>query len=203
MPETLTIRLTRRIAGVRVFDAAGDACAGPPLMESDEEPMASERIETAIHAERARMAAELEQQKSRFAQLCQTVGAVAADLDRLHQETLANNRTDIARLAVEIARKILRHKVSQGDYDIQAIIEEALKRAPTRQDIVIHLNPEDLTPCQQHQQENPDSPFARLELMADWSVGRGECLVETPKGIVKSFIEEHLGRISEALEKVG
>ena len=73
---------------------------------------------------------------------------------------------------------------------------------PARQDIVIRLNPEDLPQCQQHQQENPDSPFAELEFTADWSVGRGECLVETPKGIVKSFIEEHLERISEALQKV-
>jgi flagellar assembly protein FliH len=196
--ETLTIQFARPLAGVRVLDAADDARACPFGMESDEERTAGERLETIVQAERA----QLEHQKNRFAELCQTVGAVAANLEKLYRETLANNRTDIAGLAVEIARKILRHKVAQGDYDIQAIIEEALKRAPTRQDIVIRLNPEDLPRCQQHQQENPDSPFAELGFMADWSVGRGECLVETPKGIVKSFIEEHLDRISEALEKV-
>ena len=45
--------------------------------------------------------------------------------------------------------------------------------------------------------------FTELEFTPDWSIGRGECLVETPKGIVKSFLEEHLERISEALQKVG
>jgi len=81
-------------------------------------------------------------------------------------------------------------------------VEEALKRAPTRQDIIVRLNPEDLPLCQQLQQENPQDAFSKLEFTADWSVGRGECLVETPKGVIRSFIEEHLERIGEALEKV-
>lgn len=198
MPKTLTIQLALPIARVRVLRAdAGSFAPG-----SDEERAAAERIDNIIQAERARMAEELKRQRSQVAELCQTIGNIAKSLDKLHQETVANNRAEIARLAVEIARKILMQKVIQGDYDIQAIVEEALKRAPTHQNIVIRLNPEDLPRCQQHQQENPDSPFAELEFAADWSVGRGECLVETPKGIVKSFIEEHLERIGEALQKV-
>ena len=64
------------------------------------------------------------------------------------------------------------------------------------------LNPEDLPGCRKLQEEGPENPFTELELTADWSIGRGECLIETPKGIVKSFIEEHLERIGEALQKV-
>jgi flagellar biosynthesis/type III secretory pathway protein FliH len=202
MPGPLTIQLARRITGVRVLNTAGEARGGPAPMDSQEGLAATERIETAIQAERARMAAELERQKGRFSQSCQTVDAIAANLGKLYQDTMANNHADIVKLAVEIARKILKHKVSQGDYDIQAIVEESLKRAPTRQNIVIRLHPEDLGPCQRYQQENPGNPFAELVFTADWSVGRGECLVETPKGIVKSFIEEHLEHISEALQKV-
>jgi flagellar biosynthesis/type III secretory pathway protein FliH len=202
MPEPMTIQLARPIAGVRVLGTTGRAYADPASMEDNDGQAAAERIESAIQAERARMAAELERQKNRFSQSCQTVDALAANLEKLYQETMANNRADIVKLAVEIARKILKHKVSQGDYDIQAIVEESLKRAPTRQDIVIRLNPEDLGPCQRYQQENPGNPFAELAFTADWSIGRGECLVETPKGIVKSFIEEHLEHISEALQKV-
>jgi len=81
-------------------------------------------------------------------------------------------------------------------------VEEALKESPTRRNIVVHLNPEDVAPCRELQRQNPQSPFAGLEFTADRSIGRGECLVETPKGIVTSFIEEHLERISEALQKV-
>jgi len=204
MPGLLTLQLARRITAVRIPDKAGKAKAGevPVSTEGPDSQAATERIESLIQAERARMAAELDRQKSQFSQSCQTVNAIAANLETLYQETLAENPADIVKLAVEIARKIVHHKVSQGDYDIQAIIEEALKRAPTRQDIVIRLNPEDLGPCQRYQQETPGSPFAELTFTADLSIGRGECLVETPKVIVKSFIEEHLAHISEALQKV-
>jgi flagellar biosynthesis/type III secretory pathway protein FliH len=144
----------------------------------------------------------LQPQKDELAHLMETVNGIADGLNKLHEETLACHRAEIAKLAVEIARKILMYKVGKGDYELQAIVEEALKRAPTRQNTVIRLNPEDLPRCQQLQRQNPQSPFAELELMADWSIGRAECLVETPKGIVKSFIEEHLERIGEALGKV-
>lgn len=202
MAQMLTIQLARPIARVRVLQVAGSARAGSDPVKGDPVQSGADSVLAAVQAERAHIAQELEQQNARFDQLCQTAGGIAEKLDRLYQDTLEGNRAEIARLAVEIARKILSHKVAQGDYDIQAIIEEALKRAPTRQSTVIRLNPEDLPRCQQHQQENPDSPFAELEFAADWSVGRGECLVETPKGIVKSFIEEHLERIGEALQKV-
>jgi len=198
MPKMLTIQLARPIARVRVLRATG----GPFVAGSDEERAAAERLDSVIQAERARMAEELKRQKSQFTELCETVGSIAKSLDQLYQETLTNNRAEIARLAVEIARQILMRNVAQGDYDIQAIVEEALKQAPTHKSIVIRLNPEDLPRCQQYQQENPDSPFAELEFAADWSVGRGKCLLESPKGIVKSFLEEHLERIGEALQKV-
>jgi len=202
MPALLTLQLAQRIEAVRVFSAAEETSASPRPAQNNDEQAATERIESVIQAERARMAAELDRQKGQFSLSCQTVDAIAANLTKLYQDTLADNRADIVKLAVEIARKILQYKVSQGDYDIQAIVEEALKRAPARQNIVIRLNPDDLGPCQKYQQENPGGPFAELTLTADWSVGRGECLVETPKGIVKSFIEENLEHISEAFQKV-
>ena len=144
----------------------------------------------------------LQQQKDELDRLLKSVGSIADSLHKLHEETLEGNRAEIARLAVEIARRILMYKIGKGDYEIQAIVEEALKRAPTRQNVVVRLNPEDVPRCQQLQKENPQSPLAELEFTADWNISRGECLVETPKGIIRSFIEEHLEHISEALQKV-
>jgi len=198
----LTIQVARPIAGVRVLHAVGRPQAAPPAPTGPEDAAAAQQLERAIQAERARLAKEFEQQSVQLSRLCQTAGSIAENLDKLYQETLASNRAEIARLAVEIARKILVCKIAQGDYDIQAIVEEALKRAPTRQQIVIRLNPQDLPRCQQYQQENPEDPFAGLEFTADPEIGPGECLVETPKGIVKSFIEEHLEHVGEALRKV-
>jgi flagellar assembly protein FliH len=188
MPEMLIIPVPQPIAAVSVSSAPQGAVTTAGVKQD------------AIHE--MCVTKELEQQKAQLAGLCQSVESIVTSLRTLHQETLASNHTEIARLAIEIARKILMHKTGQGDYDIQAIVEEALKRAPTRQNIMIRLNPEDLPLCQQLQRESPQSPFAELELTTDWGIGRGECLVETPKGIVPSFIEEHLDRIGEALRRV-
>jgi flagellar biosynthesis/type III secretory pathway protein FliH len=202
VPQVLTIQVAGPISGVRVLDSDGGLPPGTTVPAGRDNASTARQLEAAIEAERARLARESEQKNAQFDRLCRTAGSIAGNLDKLYQETLAGNRSEIARLAVEIARKILVCKIAQGDYDIQAIVEEALKRAPTRQQIVIRLNPQDLPRCQQYQQENPEDPFAGLELAADPGIGPGECLVETPKGIVKSFIEEHLERIGEALKGI-
>jgi len=200
MPETLTVNLARPITGLRVVDATGHDV---PTGNGPEAPGAgggAERL-VAAQSENLRRLQELEEQEGNLAQLCETIDGIATKLNAYHQETIAQSRSDIAKLAVEIARKILKWKMNEGDYDIQAVVEEALKQAPTRQNLVVRVNPEDLPQCQQLQRQQPDSQFAELDLVADWSVARADCLIETPKGIVRSFVEEHLERIAEALAK--
>jgi len=88
-----------------------------------------------------------------------------------------------------------------GEYEIQSIVKEALNNAPTRQDIVVHLNPEDLAECQRVLQNEPDGTLTDVKFVSDSNIGRAECLLESPKGIVESMINEHLDRISKALKK--
>jgi flagellar assembly protein FliH len=191
MTQMPTIHLRQPIVTASVIDAeqlrVEPALANP---QPGTRPPPSDDSDTESRPQNAELARRLE-----------IVNGLAGGLHQLHEQTLVHNRAEIARLAVEIARRILMWKAGQGDYESQAIVEEALKRAPTRQNIVVRLNPEDLSRCQQLQKADPQSPFAELEFTADWSIGRGECLVETPKGIVQSFIEEHLEHIREALAK--
>ena len=201
MPQMKTINLMQPIATAYVIDAQQFRIADcGPGSESGVTTLQMEP--TAAHPQSEDLSKELQRQLAELARRLETVNSIAGGLTTLHEQTLASNRVEIAKLAVEIARKILMYKVGKNDYEIQAVVEEALKQAPARQNVVVRLNPEDLARCQQLQQENRQSPFAELEFTADWSIGRGECLVETPKGIVKSFIEEHLERISGALQKV-
>lgn len=198
MSEALTINLPKPVAGLRLIDEPGQEAPPQGLPMADEVQRARPGV---TEADDHLVSEAMKKHQDDLAQLCQTVNSLAGKLNDLHQQTVAQHRGDIARLAVEIARKILTHKVNQGEYDIPTIIEEALKRAPTRQNLVVRVNPEDLATCQKFQQENPGTQFAELDLVADWGIARADCLVETPKGIVKSFVEEHLSRIGEALEK--
>jgi flagellar biosynthesis/type III secretory pathway protein FliH len=153
---------------------------------------------------------DIEKQKAEIAQLCQTLKALANQLNRFYDELLAMQKGEIARLSVEIARKILMQKVQKEDYKIESIVEAALENAPTHQDVVVRLHPEDLAQLQRLQssdtarshQAGSGGLFPGIEFVPDASIGRAECLVETPKGVIKSLVDEHIQRISEALEKV-
>ncbi len=144
---------------------------------------------------------DLETQKAVFLQACQTLDGVVAKLNQFCERIFVEQREEIARLSVEIARKILVQKVENGDYEIESIVKETLKNTPSRQDVVVHLNPEDLAQCQKAQQDKPGGTFADVKFVSDANIGRAECLLENPKGIIKSLIDEHLERIGKALKK--
>ncbi len=188
MPETLTIHLAGPVAAVGVADAVEESAP----VQGDE--LGIRNPQSAIRNPDGR--------EQELGQLCGLVKNMAEQLGRVHEETVANHRSDIARLAVEIARRILAQRVASGDYDVQSVIEEALKRAPTHQNVVVRVNPQDLPACQKLQQQDAEGPWAALEFVADRSIARADCLVETPKGIIKSFVAQHLERIVEALGRV-
>jgi flagellar biosynthesis/type III secretory pathway protein FliH len=141
---------------------------------------------------------DLQADKTGFSKACQALNGVVAKLNQLYDTLFAGHREEITKLSVEIARKILMQKVQNGDYEIESIVQEALKNAPTHEDVVVHLNPEDLAGLQKVQQDDASS-FAGIKFVADPNIGRAECRLESPKGIIESSINEHLERIGKAL----
>jgi len=197
MPEMLTVHLAGPISAACLADAADDGAVG-----GRGEWDGGQGMPGATSQSTRQKLEQVEGCEQELAQSCRLVKNIAEKLNGVYEETIARSRSDIARLAVEIARKILMRETDNGHYAIQALVEEALKCAPTRQDIVVRVNPQDLPSCQRLQQDDPNGPLVGLEFVADWSIARADCLVETPKGIVKSFIEERLARIGEALTQV-
>lgn len=144
----------------------------------------------------------LKAQNNPLQNTCKIINEIADKLKKHYENLFAEHKEEIARLSVEIARKILVQKVENGDYEIESIIKEALKNAPTSQDVEVHLNPDDLAKCQKALDNELQSTLAGVKLIPDPSIKRAECLIKTPKGIIRSLIDEHLKQIGEALEKV-
>lgn len=144
---------------------------------------------------------DLDAQKAAFSQACRILNGVVTKLNQFCDKLYAGHSDQIARLSVEIARKILMQKVEDGDYKIESIIKEALNNAPASQDVKVHLNPEDVETCRKAQQEEPGGVLTGIQLIPDTNIGRAECLLESPKGIVKSLIDDNLERICKALGK--
>jgi flagellar biosynthesis/type III secretory pathway protein FliH len=184
MMQTLTIRLERPITSARIVDgsAGGVADGGANSAGNALQQDSGTR-------------------KAAISQAFQALNGVVTKLNEFYDKVFVEHKEEIAKLSVEIARKILMQKVEDGDYEVESIVKEVLKKAPTHEDLVVHLNPEDLAECQKIQQDEPQGDLAGVKLVSDPKIGRAECLLESPKGIIESLINEHLERVGKALTK--
>lgn len=182
MVQRITISLEHPISSARILKDRGlQSCDRP----AENSPGSS--------------AAELSQKIKSFTQAAAAISMAAAKLKEFHQNEFAQHNQQIAKLAVEIARKVLVQEVNDGHYKIEAILQEALRNAPSRDDVIVHLNPNDAAFCRQMQEENGSEMFGPIKIIADSNVKQAECIVETSQGIVESFMETHLRHIAEAL----
>jgi flagellar biosynthesis/type III secretory pathway protein FliH len=203
MPKTLTIQLEMPISSASFlndFTSANStlehsASAVGSILPERAEGILEEKLQNIMPQEVS------DTQKNDFSLSLRAINDAVTKLNHFYETVFAEQKEEITKLSMEIARKVLMQKVEDGDYKIESIIKEALNNAPTHQDVVVHLNPEDLTDCQKVLGENPDSDLANVKFVSDSEIGRAECLLESPKGIVESLINEHLDRISKALKK--
>ncbi len=191
MAGTFAVNLAKPIKSVRILnDYPGDV-----------ESSITGAMNPSAKPEQIKLIEDLKAQKSLYSEVCQTLQGLTSKLNQVYDEIFASHKEEIARLSVEIARKILMQKAKDGDYEIETIVREALKNAPTHQDLVVRLNPHDLTACQQAQQNDGSETLAGIKFVADQSIGRAECVLESPKGIIELLIDEHLEQIGKALKK--
>ena len=191
MSQILTVNLAKAVESAEIFDdyPKGIKAGMPDNAAANSEAGTEDRAQN------------LEAEKAALIQSCQILNSLNNKLREFFDKIFAEHKEEIAKLSLEIARKILVQKVQDGDYKIESIIEEALKNTPTHQDIVIHLNPDDLEQYRKTQQEEPSAALSGFKLVPDPNVGRAECILENPKGIIKSFIEQHLETIGQALRE--
>lgn len=180
MVQTVTISLERPVGSVRIVRDRGGGAS-----------------ETAADADMA-APAELSQQTNNFMQAAAALSAVTAKLNTFFENEVRQHNQQIAKLAVEIARKVLMQEVADGHYKIETIVLEALRNAPSRENVVVHLNPADAAVCRQAQEQNDGQLFGGIKIEADPNVKPADCMVVTPRGLVESFTETHLLHIAEA-----
>lgn len=144
----------------------------------------------------------LDSHKTEFARINAVLQNLADRLNEFCSDAFAAHKEEIAKLSLEIARKILAQKISDADYEIESIVKEALGKAPVLKNVVVHLNPDDLTAYRKLQQDQSCEDIADVTFVPDADIGLAECLIETPKGIIESLIDQRLEQVGNALKKV-
>ncbi|MFT5048653.1 MAG: flagellar biosynthesis/type III secretory pathway protein FliH [Chlamydiales bacterium] len=126
--------------------------------------------------------------------LLATLTERAEAIDAVHQKIEADLPEFAIQLAVGIAREILRTELGAGNYDVEAIVRNALAVAATgRSACVIHLHPDDLESC------DPSRFRSNTRFEADPDIARGDVHVTTPQGLLVRDVDAALTRVREEL----
>jgi flagellar assembly protein FliH len=190
MQQNFAIKLDKKIKNARLMNDSGGSAGSAAGANQD-------------NAERDTFIEELQSQTAQITQIQANFTAIVENLAHLQSEFFNQQKEQIARLSVEVARKVLAGKVEQRDYAIEEIIKQAIDDAPVSEDIVVRLNPDDYATIEQLI-KTPDIKIVKgVSFVADSKIKPAECVLETPKGIIESFIEQKLDKITELLKTAG
>lgn len=113
----------------------------------------------------------------------------------------AEAEADLLALALEIARRIVRHELSVDPRHIAPIVHEAIGLANDRSDLVVHLNPADLSVIEEELPalRSAFTDLGKVHLLADDSMERGGVRVVGREGEIDMRLEEQFAALERAL----
>jgi len=137
---------------------------------------------------------------SRIQPLFETFKALIASLDNAKEQYLQCCEPEIIRLALEIAKKVMRVVVHESDQVVIHAVRDVMDAAIDKGDIKMRLNPEDKSIVESLQSEllsveGVDS----LDFEGDPNVPKGGVRLVMDTGFVESDPESSLKKIEEAL----
>jgi flagellar biosynthesis/type III secretory pathway protein FliH len=119
------------------------------------------------------------------------------ELEELRRSMIRQTEHQIVQLAIEMARRIVRREVQTDNDLLCAMARVALDRLGDASPATIRLNPEDYHTIVARQ--GGAWAGSSVNVVADPSVGRGGCMVESPFGFVDASVEAQFRVLEHAL----
>jgi len=189
MPNPLIIDVPRPIASVEVAPAPLSAPAAPPPPPPD-------------HSLTVRQAqARLDQERQSLGQARAAMESAAGKVLALQADLTTDAEDQVVDLALAVAEKVLMQEFDQGRARIEPLVREALRHLPARRDIVVRLNPQDLAHVQAAAPGSAAPALGGLKTVADTSLRRGECIVESAEGTVPATLADRLQAAADVLKQ--
>lgn len=128
--------------------------------------------------------------------------ATALEALRLESHALTEAaRADALEVGFQVARKILEQAVTTDVSAMLSLVKSALRRMADARHLKVRMNPQDLPALQVaiHEGGHHELTLARLELVEDTTLARGDVMVEGDLGAVDGRIETRLEEVRMAL----
>ena len=132
--------------------------------------------------------------------------AGALETLRAHSDRLAEQaRSDAIEIGFHVARKILETELRQNPEALFALVRAALRRAGESRRIAVRVAPEDapLLQSEAGRAALDGLTSARIELVSDPGLQRGDCMVDTDFGQVDGRLGTRLAELRRAVDAAG
>lgn len=152
------------------------------------------RVAQATEEALARGATEAQQQlEGPVREAIERLARELAQLASLGERLRRDAEEDLVRLAIEIARRILRREIATDPAAVLGLAKAALERLAAREILRVRVTPSDVALLQRHlaEQGMPD----RIEVTGDANLERGAVIVETSRGDLDASVETQLQEI--------
>lgn len=122
------------------------------------------------------------------------------EIGKLKPTLYAQVERDVVKLALEVAKKVVHREVHVDSEIVQTLIKVALSHVAAKSPVTIRLHPADYNfVLEQRTASMPPGESERdISLLADKSIERGGCFIETECGDVDARIEEEFSEVERA-----
>lgn len=134
-----------------------------------------------------------EEMSAAVADLREKLAHTLSELESLYTLIATRAERDLVKLALEIARKVVHREVTSDPDIVLTMARVALERLHPRAIAKVLLHPDDFeyVNANRHKLSNTSA----LELIADVSIGRGGCIIQSEHGDIDARIEQQFAGI--------
>jgi len=119
------------------------------------------------------------------------------EVARLKPALYAAVERDVTKLALEVAKKIVHREIQADREIILTLVKVALSHVAEKSAVTVHLHPVDYNYLLEHRAElsNGVGNGREIVLLADKSIERGGCLIQSECGEIDARIEEEFREV--------
>jgi flagellar assembly protein FliH len=120
------------------------------------------------------------------------------EVGKFRSSLYAQVEREVVKLAVEVAKKIIHREINADPDVIQTLVRVSLSHVAEKSAVTVHLNPADYSYLLERRAEFSQSEEREIVLLADKSIERGGCLIQTECGDIDARIEEKFREVEHA-----
>ena len=139
----------------------------------------------------------------RFEAVLQSFQKILGEVQSYQKEYYRKHEGEMVRFLLTLARRVLRQEFPHAEETVAETLREAIQQVAERKKFQIHLHPKDCEFLKAHPERLPfplnEENSEGTKLVADPSLLRGGCLIETPFGDIDATLESQLDQITAGI----